>query len=108
MEERRYQDLARVAFRRLLDLFDSIDADDADVEPGGDVIRITFRGGARVVINTQRPARQIWLAGGSRAWHFSYDEAKAQWLDDKSQQELFATLGTLTRDAIGIELHLAD
>ncbi len=104
MEERRYQDLAALAFRKLLDLFDAIDADDADVEPGGDVIRITYRGGARIVVNTQRPARQIWLAGGSRAWHFSYDEAQAQWLDDKTREELFTTLGKLTRDAIGIEL----
>lgn len=104
MDERRYQDLAAVAFRKLLDLFDVIDADDADVEPGGDVIRITYRGGARVVVNTQRPARQIWLAGGNRAWHFSYDEGAAQWLDDKTREELFATLSRLTRDAIGIEL----
>lgn len=105
MEERRYQELAAVAFRKLLDLFDTIDADDADLEPGGDVIRITFRGGARVVVNTQRPARQIWLAGGSRAWHFSYDEAHSQWRDDKSGEELFATLAQLTRDAVGIELN---
>lgn len=104
MEERRYQDLAAVAFRKLLDGFDPIDAEDADVEAGGDVIRITYRDGAKVVVNTQRPARQIWLAGGSRAWHFSYDEASAQWLDDKSSEELFATVSRLTQDAIGVAL----
>jgi len=104
MDERRYQDLAAIAFRTLVDGFDMIDADDADLETGGDVIRITFRGGARVVINTQRPARQIWLAGGSRAWHFSYDDDSSSWLDDKSRQELFATIATLTREAIGAEL----
>lgn len=107
MDERRYQDLAAVAFRKLTDLFDAIDAEDADVETSGDVIRITFRGGARVVINTQRPARQIWLAGGSRAWHFSYDDSSGSWLDDKSRQELFATLGTLTHDAIGVALRVS-
>lgn len=106
MDERRYQDLAREAFRKLLDLFDAIDAEDADVEPGGDVIRITYRGGARVVMNTQRPARQIWLAGGSRAWHFSYDDTKSAWLDDKSAEELFSVIAQLTQDAIGIHLAL--
>jgi len=102
MEERRYQDLAAVVFRKLLDGFDVIDAEEADVEAGGDVVRITYRGGAKVVVNTQRPARQIWLAGGSRAWHFSYDDASAQWLDDKSREELFTTIAKLTLDAIGI------
>lgn len=104
MEERRYQELAAAAFRKLLDLFDPIDADDVDVEPGGDVIRLTYKNGARVVVNTQRPARQIWLAGGSRAWHFSYDEGKSVWLDDKTSEELFATIAKLTHDAIGIRL----
>lgn len=102
MEERRYQDLAVVAFRKLLDGFDPIDAEEADVEAGGDVVRITYRDGAKVVVNTQRPARQIWLAGGSCAWHFSYDEASAQWLDDKSREELFTTIARLTQAAIGI------
>lgn len=104
MDERHYQDLAAVAFRKLTDAFDAIDADDADLESSGDVIRITFRGGARVVVNTQRPARQIWLAGGSRAWHFSYDDNTSRWLDDKSQQEFFATVALLTHEAIGVAL----
>jgi CyaY protein len=107
MDERRYQNLAEGVFRTLVDLFEEIDAEDADLETTGDVIRITFRGGARVVINTQRPARQIWLAGGARAWHFSYDEPSSAWLDDKSHEELFATVATLTRDAIGVELPLS-
>lgn len=102
MEERRYQDLAAAAFRKLLDGFDSIDAEDADVEAGGDVVRITYRGGSKVVVNTQRPARQIWLAGGARAWHFTYDESSTQWLDDKSGEELFATIVQLTQVAIGV------
>jgi CyaY protein len=107
MDERRYQDLAAVAFRKLTDAFDAIDADDADLESSGDVIRITFRGGARVVINTQRPARQLWLAGGSSAWHFSYDDAAGKWLDDRSQQEFFEIIARLTQQAIGVVLQVA-
>ena len=34
-------------------------------------------------MNTQRPVRQIWLAGGDRAWHFDWNASTEQWLDDK-------------------------
>lgn len=105
MDEREFEKRAADAFKRVLDLFEDIDPDDADVEPSGDVVRIDYRGGARVVLNTQRPARQLWLAGGQRAWHFSFDPARAEWLDDKGRgDELFATLSSLTRTAIGRDL----
>ena len=104
MDEGRYMDLAHATFRRVLDLFDEVDPDEADAETAGDVVTITFADGARVVMNTQRPARQIWLAGGARAWHFSYDEARQVWMDDKGQgDELLATLRALAADA-GVDL----
>ena len=102
MDEREFEKRAADAWRKVLDLFEDIDPDEADVEPAGDVIRIDYRGGARVVLNTQRPARQLWLAGGQKAWHFSFDPDKGQWLDDKGRDdELFATLSALTQQAIG-------
>lgn len=105
MDEAHYERLAAEALGRVLDMFEDVDPDEADVEPSGDVVRIDFAGGARVVLNTQRPARQLWLAGGTRAWHFSYDEPSGRWLDDRGQgEELFATLASLARDAAGLEL----
>lgn len=105
MDEPEYERLAADALRRVLDLYADVDSDDADVEPGGDVVRITHRDGSQIVVNTQRPARQIWLAGGRSAWHFSYDAESARWLDDKGRgDELFATLRRLTHDATGIAL----
>ena len=102
MDEHEFERRAAGAFARVLDLFENIDPDDADIEHAGDVIRIDYRGGGRVVLNTQRPARQLWLAGGSQAWHFSYDPGQEAWLDDKGRgAELYATLSTLTQGAIG-------
>jgi len=104
MDEREFEQRAATAWRKVIDLFEDIDPDDADVEQSGDVIRIDYRGGSRVVLNTQRPARQLWLAGGSQAWHFSYDTAEESWLDDKGRGELYQTLSALTEDAIGQKL----
>ncbi|HVZ31626.1 MAG TPA: iron donor protein CyaY [Polyangiaceae bacterium] len=103
MDEQRFRHLADDTFRRILDGFDAIDADEADVETAGNTIHIVFRGGARCVVNTQTAARQIWLAGGQSGWHFSYDGATHQWLHDKGTgDELFSTLARITQEAIGV------
>jgi len=109
MDEREFEIRAAEAWKHVLDLFDEIDPEDADVEHAGDVIRIDYRGGLRVVLNTQRPARQLWLAGGARAWHFSYDPKQGLWIDDKNHSdELYATLSALTLAAIGRRLGPGD
>jgi CyaY protein len=105
MDEREFEVRAAETWKQVLDVFEAIDPDDADVEQSGDVIRIDYRGGARVVLNTQRPTRQLWLAGASRGWHFDFDVERGVWLDDKGRgDELFATLSSLTETAIGQKL----
>ena len=102
MDEGAYERLAEDTFKRVLDLFQDVDPEDADVEAAGDVIRIDLRGGKRIVINTQRPVRQLWLAGGQSAWHFSHDGER--WLDDKGRGELFDILRQLARATSGLDL----
>lgn len=105
MDEKRYEKLASEAFERVMDMFEEVDPEDADIVLQGDVIRIDYRGGDKVVLNTQRPSRQLWLAGGKSAWHFSYAEASGRWIDAKhSEAELFETLRSLTRGATGVLL----
>ncbi|HEX2677528.1 MAG TPA: iron donor protein CyaY [Polyangiales bacterium] len=104
MDEHEFERHAADTWKSVLDLFENVDPDDADVDAAGDVIRIDCKGGRRIVLNTQRPARQLWLAGGTAAFHFSYDLASKTWLDDKGRGELFATLRALLRDAAGISV----
>ncbi|HKP61149.1 MAG TPA: iron donor protein CyaY [Polyangiales bacterium] len=105
MDESEFERRAAEAWKRVIDLFEDVDPEDADVEQAGDVIRIDFRGGQRVVLNTQRPARQLWLAGGAHAWHFSYEPQGDRWLDDKGRGvELYAQLAALAKEAAGIDL----
>ncbi len=104
MDERDYVSTADKTFRRVMQALDAVDAEDVDVDSTGDVITMTFKGGKRCVLNTQRPARQIWLAGGQRAWHFSYDGAQERWLDDKGGEELFATLARLVKETVNVDV----
>ena len=105
MDEREYERLAAAAFRRIGDLFEDVDPDLADFESAGDVLRIDFADGQCVVINTQRPTRQIWLAGGKSAWHFDHAAPSGRWLDSKDPQvELFAKLAELVAAHAGVTL----
>jgi CyaY protein len=105
MDDSAYQKLADATFRRIGDVFEEVDPDAVDCEIAGDVITLTFKDGKRCVVNTQRPTHQIWLAANARAWHFSYDDAKSEWLDDKGQgNELFATIRRVVKEGAGIDL----
>ena len=102
MDEQRFRHLADDTFRRILDGYEAIDADEADVDTAGNTINVTFGNGQRCVVNTQAAVSQIWLAGGQSGWHFSYDEGSGRWLHDKGTgDELFAVLSRLTQQAIG-------
>lgn len=100
MEEREYERQAAAAFGRVLDLFEDVDPDQADVEHAGDVITIDLGSAGKVILNTQRPARQLWLAGGRSAWHFSLDPTSQTWRDERRDNaELFSVLTQLCRSA---------
>lgn len=102
LDDQRFKHLADIAFRAILDAFDDIDADDADVETAGNTLQITYRDGKRAVVNTQSATHQIWLAGGQSGWHFDYDEVSKRWLHDKGTgDELFSVLSRITQAAIG-------
>lgn len=105
IDEQRYQHLADAAYRRIGDAFEDIDPEVVDCEIAGDVVTLTFKGNKRAIVNTQRPTRQIWLAAGARAWHFTYDEKNDRWMDDKGQgNELFATIALIVKEMGGVSV----
>ncbi|MBS2011881.1 MAG: iron donor protein CyaY [Deltaproteobacteria bacterium] len=102
MDEARYQKLADSALRAIEDMLVDVDAEVVDLDRSGDVITLTFARG-KAIINTQRPTRQIWLAANARAWHFSFDDAREHWLDDKGQGvELLAQVAAIVKESAGI------
>jgi CyaY protein len=69
---------------------------DLDVErQGGNVINIRFRDKSVIVVNTQPPLHEIWVAAKSGGYHYRWAGTMATplWLDTKTGREL---LGDLT------------
>ena len=102
MDESTYYRHAKTAFTKVEDALDALEEGAVDFERSGDVLTIVFSNGKKCVLNTQRPTRQLWLAADARAWHFSFDEARGTWLDDKGLGiELFAQLSEIVKAQFG-------
>jgi len=68
---------------------------DLDVErQGGNVINIRFRDKSVIVVNTQPPLHEIWVAAKSGGYHYRWAGTMAQplWLDTKTGKELLSDL----------------
>ena len=91
------------AFPELSSLVKSLDEhpDELFAELAGDVLTIEFEDQTRYIINSHLAARQIWLAADRSAWHFDYVGEPGQWLDKKTQAELWSKLEELLGRKLG-------
>jgi CyaY protein len=73
---------------------DALDLD-LDVErQGGNVINIRFKDRSVIVVNTQAPLHEIWVAAKSGGYHYRWAGTSATplWLDTKTGRELLSDL----------------
>ena len=71
---------------------------DLDVErQGGNVINIRFRDKSVIVVNTQPPLQEIWVAAKEGGFHYRWAGTleKPLWLDTKTGAELFDEISRL-------------
>jgi CyaY protein len=73
----------------------AIDATGADIESSrsGNVLTLELGNGSKVVINSQAPMQQMWVAGKHGAFHYAWTEGA--WHDTRDGTELFAALSRL-------------
>lgn len=105
MDEADFDRVARDELRHLEDAFADVDPDDVEVSVSDGVLRLDLRDGTRVVINSHRAARQIWMAAVSTAWHFDPTDGVA-WRAPKTGDELRSTLAKLINQRTGLSLAL--
>ncbi len=88
LTENEYLKLASNELKQLLERLDQL-GDEFEAELANDILTLEFPDGARYVINSHRAARQIWMAAGTRAWHFSFESEHSRWIASKSGEELW-------------------
>lgn len=73
----------------------AVDAADIDIEASraGNVLTLELGDASKVIVNSQTPMQQIWVAGKRGAFHYARDGDR--WLDTRDGGELFAALSRL-------------
>lgn len=74
--------LARIEAQ--VDAWLEADVVDIDTHRTGGLLEMTMPGGSKIVINTQPPLQELWLAARSGGYHFKWDGA--QWVDREGQE----------------------
>ena len=60
------------------------DVVDIDSHRTGGLLELSMPGGSKIVINTQPPLQEVWLAARDGGYHFRWDGA--QWVDREGQE----------------------
>jgi CyaY protein len=103
MDEHAFDTAARGELHAIEDAFADIDPDDVEVTTSEGVLRLDLRDGTRIVINSHRAARQIWMAAIASAWHFD-PGSDGRWHAIKSGEELRATVQRVIHDQIKLDV----
>jgi CyaY protein len=77
---------------------------DIDAARNGEVLSLTFENGSKIIINSQAPLQQMWMAAKSGGYHYGWNGS--QWIDTRDGTELFATLSTQASAQGGLTLVL--
>lgn len=88
-----YHRLASAALARIeatLDRWLQDDVIDVDSQRTGGLLELSFPEGSKIVINTQPPLHELWLAARAGGHHFKW--ADGAWRDTRDGAEFFACL----------------
>lgn len=80
---------------------------DLDVECSrtGNILEVEFvDNGSKIIINSQAPMQELWIAAKSGGFHYRYDGA--QWINTRDGSELFDALSRLVSMQSGIAIDL--
>jgi CyaY protein len=105
MDDASFDRVARDELHDLETALSDVDPDDVEVSSSEGVLRLDLRDGTRIVINSHRAARQIWMAAVATAWHFD-PAGDGVWLASRTGEALRPTLARVLRERIGLTLTL--
>ena len=71
------------------------DDGDVDIEASraGNVVTIEFGDGSKIIVNSQEPMQEMWVAARAGGFHFRWQDGA--WRDTREGTELFAALSKL-------------
>ena len=99
MTESEFRERAESALRQIENAIDATDMD-IEVARAGNVLTLELDDGSRIVVNSQAPMQQLWLAARSGAHHYSWIDG--DWRDTRDGSEFFASLSRIVSAEGGV------
>jgi CyaY protein len=89
----------------LLDRWLEDDVVDIDGHRSGGLLEMKFPNGSVVVVNTQPPLHELWVAAQSGGYHFKYRDGA--WRDTREGADFFELLSKAASQQSGVTLQFA-
>lgn len=78
---------------------------DIDTHRSGGLLELSFPDRSKIIINTQAPLQELWLAAKAGGFHYRF--VAGQWLDTRDASEFLAHLSQLASAQAGKALNFA-
>jgi CyaY protein len=85
-----------------IDAWLQADVIDIDLHRTGGLLELSFPNGSKIIINTQPPLHELWVA--ARAGGHHYRHVAGQWLDTRDGSEFFTSLSAFASQQAGAAL----
>lgn len=89
------------AVERTVDDWLQNDVVDIDANRTGGLLELALPNGSHLVLNTQPPLHELWLAARSGGFHYKHVDGR--WVD-RTGRELFETLSACASEQAGVAL----
>ena len=77
------------------------DVVDIDTQRTGGLLELGFPNGTKIVLNTQPPLHELWMAARSGGYHYKYVDGR--WVD-REGREFFEALSACASEQAGVTL----
>ena len=108
MSEKEFLDLAESTLTTIeaaMDRLNDEDVIDVECKRSGNVLEIEFiDNGSKIIINSQAPMKEMWVAAKSGGFHYKYIDGA--WLNTRDGSELYAALSALSSEQGGAAVTL--
>jgi len=84
-----------------VDRFLDEDVVDIDAHRTGGLLELGFPNGSKIVLNTQPPLHELWMAARSGGYHYKFSNGR--WLD-REGREFFEALSASASEQAGVAL----
>ncbi len=101
MDAQQFLRVADACLAAVATWLEALDPDEVDFSTADGLVTLEFPDGAKFILNRQAASQQMWLAAGAQAWHYDWDAAGNEWINDRDGHRLFVRIAEVVAGKLG-------